>query len=470
MAGADGKAKALVYTGLQDVAGDRIPSPTGFGSIPAEHPDVRFLLARGYRFEQVERLSRLPLPVPGIDERLAAALAASGPDYALHTYVGPTPERWREDMAVLATRMSTDAPSAGLEEPEDVWTVERIIEADERAAASPRDRVVAVVEHVPSGHLAGFTVLSVPTAAAPVGGAVRDPRAPGAPRSQARHAAQGREPGALAAGEAGASIGHDVQRGGEPLHARCQRIGRLRADRPGECLAEGSVNERPSPPSTTVSPSPRRRFRSGSATTSCRARSARWSTCATRSRPTPTARATSRTRPKSCTRTGATPHQPKRLLLRAGRRARRRSGVARGPDRCIDGCRVAADRDPARVPRARHRHARRSSGSSAFADRGWPERAAGLGPREGAARRAADVADRLRLDPAGRRLRALRCSSTGSRSSRSSAAAGCCCPWMSRTHLAAARRPRGPDYRVHTWVGDVPEQWREDYRGARSRG
>jgi GNAT superfamily N-acetyltransferase len=162
MAGADGKAKALVYTGLQDVAGDRIPSPTGFGSIPAEHPDVRFLLARGYRFEQVERLSRLPLPVPGIEERLAAALAASGPDYALHTYIGPTPEHWREDMAVLATRMSTDAPSAGLEEPEDVWTVERVIEADERAAASPRDRVVAVVEHVPSGHLAGFTVLSVP--------------------------------------------------------------------------------------------------------------------------------------------------------------------------------------------------------------------------------------------------------------------------------------------------------------------
>jgi GNAT superfamily N-acetyltransferase len=162
MAAEDGKAKALVYTPLQDVAGQRIPSPTGFGSIPAEHPDVRFLLARGYRFEQVERLSRLPLPVPNVDALLAAALEASGPDYALHTYVGATPEHWREDMAVLATRMSTDAPSAGLEEPEDVWTVERIIEADERVAASPRERVVAVVEHVPSGRLAGFTVLSVP--------------------------------------------------------------------------------------------------------------------------------------------------------------------------------------------------------------------------------------------------------------------------------------------------------------------
>ena len=161
-AGADGKAKAIVYAGLQDAPGERIPSPTGFGSIPAEHRDVRFLLARGYRFEQVERLSRLPLPVPNLDALLAAAIEASGPDYVLHTYVGGTPEHWREDMALLATRMTTDAPSAGLEEPEDVWTVERIIEADERAEASPRDRVVAVAEHVPSGRLAGFTVLSVP--------------------------------------------------------------------------------------------------------------------------------------------------------------------------------------------------------------------------------------------------------------------------------------------------------------------
>ena len=162
MATADGKAKALVYAGLQDVPGERIPSPTGFGSIPARHRDVRFLLARGYRFEQVERLSRLALPMPNLDVLLAAAIEATGPDYVVHTYVGRTPEHWYEDRALLATRMSTDAPSAGLEEPEDVWTVERVIEAEDRAEATPRDRVTAVVEHVPSGRLAGYTVLSVP--------------------------------------------------------------------------------------------------------------------------------------------------------------------------------------------------------------------------------------------------------------------------------------------------------------------
>jgi GNAT superfamily N-acetyltransferase len=159
----DGKAKALVYVPIAELPGERLSSPTGFGSIPAEHPDVRFLQKRGYQLEQIERLSRLPLPVAGLDALVSAAQARSGPDYALHTWVGRTPDRWQADLAHLATRMSTDAPSAGLEEPEDVWTVERIIESDDRAARmSPRTRYTAGVEHLPSGHLVGFTVLSVP--------------------------------------------------------------------------------------------------------------------------------------------------------------------------------------------------------------------------------------------------------------------------------------------------------------------
>ena len=162
MARDDGKAKTLVYSPIADVPGERLPSPTGFGSISVTD-DVRFLQKRGYSFEQVERMSRLALPVPGLETRVSEAEGVSGPDYRLHFWVGSTPPEWREDLAVLATRMSTDAPSAGLEEPEDVWTVERIIETDERnAATNPRPRVVAAVEHVPSGHLAGYTVLSVP--------------------------------------------------------------------------------------------------------------------------------------------------------------------------------------------------------------------------------------------------------------------------------------------------------------------
>ena len=159
----EGKAKVVLYAPIAEGPGERLPSPTGFGSIVAGGDGVRFLQKRGYTFEQVERLSRLALPVEGLDELLAAAQERSGADYRLHTWHGSTPEQWRADIANLGTRMSTDAPTAGLEEPEDVWTVERVIESDERAAReSPRVRHVAAVEHVPSGHLVGYTVLSVP--------------------------------------------------------------------------------------------------------------------------------------------------------------------------------------------------------------------------------------------------------------------------------------------------------------------
>ena len=157
-----GSRKAISYIAVPDAAGERLPSPTGVGSIPAADFCVRFLLARGYRLEQIERGSRVALPVADLDARLAAALATTGADYRLHHWVDATPEAWREDIAVLGNRMSTDAPSAGLEEPEEEWTVERVIAADERNLASPRTRLVTVVEHVPSGRLVGFTVFSVP--------------------------------------------------------------------------------------------------------------------------------------------------------------------------------------------------------------------------------------------------------------------------------------------------------------------
>lgn len=163
IARAEGKAKAVVYTPIPEAPGPRLDSPTGFGSIPSDNREVRFLLARGYRLEQIERASMLHLPVAGLDELVAAATARSGPEYALHYWVGSPPARWVPGMAHLMTRMSTDAPSAGLEEPEDVWTAERFVEADElQERMNPRTRVWAAVEHLPTGELVGYTHLAVP--------------------------------------------------------------------------------------------------------------------------------------------------------------------------------------------------------------------------------------------------------------------------------------------------------------------
>lgn len=159
---AEGKTRAIVYAPSWKRGGIRIPAPTGFGSVPAGTPEVRLLQAMGYRLEQVERGSRLPLPATGLDELREAASTVAGDDYRVHTWAGPTPPEWREDIAHLLTRMSTDAPTAGLEEPEDPWTVERLLEDEALEASSPRTPIVAAVEHVPSGRLVGFTEFTAP--------------------------------------------------------------------------------------------------------------------------------------------------------------------------------------------------------------------------------------------------------------------------------------------------------------------
>jgi GNAT superfamily N-acetyltransferase len=159
---AEGRTKIVTYVPGRDLDGARLASPTGFGSVSADARSTRFMHARGYTFEQVERMSRLPLPADGLDALFAAAQEATGPEYRAHTWVDFTPEGWREDRALLATRMSTDAPTAGLEEPEDVWTVERLLASEERRRDNPRRHLVAAAEHVPTGRLVGYTVLSTP--------------------------------------------------------------------------------------------------------------------------------------------------------------------------------------------------------------------------------------------------------------------------------------------------------------------
>jgi GNAT superfamily N-acetyltransferase len=162
VARADGIRKALVYAVSPYGAGERLDSPTGFGSVPKDNPEVRFLLGNGYRFEQVVRGSRLALPVD-VTELLERSAETAGPDFAVHSWVDRVPVRWREELASLRQLMSTEDPSAGLEEPEDVWTVERLVANEERLAVSPRTLVTTAVEHVPSGRIAGFTTLSVPS-------------------------------------------------------------------------------------------------------------------------------------------------------------------------------------------------------------------------------------------------------------------------------------------------------------------
>lgn len=165
MCAADGRSvqQAFLLHGRSD-ASEQLPSPTGFGSVPLDNPETRFLLARGFSLEQVERMSRLALPFDdGEFARLfEAALAVAGDDYRIVRWSGRTPERRLADVALLHQRMSTDAPAAALDFAEEAWDEERVRSLDDRRAQSPRTVLVTAVEHLPSGSLVGFSELLVP--------------------------------------------------------------------------------------------------------------------------------------------------------------------------------------------------------------------------------------------------------------------------------------------------------------------
>ena len=164
LARAEGRTHAIVYIVSPEGPGPRLPSPTGSGSLPADNVEVRFLRGRGYRLEQVERASRLGLPLDAdaLARRLAAARTRSGDDYRVHTWTGATPQPFLDDIATLLTRMSTDAPQGELDEPEDVWTAARVVENEARTTADGAELLTAAVEHRAHGRLVGFTQLGLP--------------------------------------------------------------------------------------------------------------------------------------------------------------------------------------------------------------------------------------------------------------------------------------------------------------------
>ena len=158
-----GVTRLITYAVSPDAAGERLVPPTGFGSIPAGNREVRFLLARGWTLEQVERGSRFALPADPIAlEALRTEAAAHAADYRVFAWQGATPPELLDDLALLQTRMSTDAPQAGLGEPEDVWTAERFAAKEALVLAGSMQLLTAAALHEPSGRLAGFTLLGVP--------------------------------------------------------------------------------------------------------------------------------------------------------------------------------------------------------------------------------------------------------------------------------------------------------------------
>ena len=136
---------------------DRIHEHSG---APVEHGDAAtgFAIANGYRQTLLDLRQDLALPV---DEATLSALDPR-PDpaaYVIETSVDGLPEAWLEDRALLARRMSTDAPSGDIDLDEEDWDAERVRQLWN--TPSPIWGIESVARHVPTGRLVAFTDIVV---------------------------------------------------------------------------------------------------------------------------------------------------------------------------------------------------------------------------------------------------------------------------------------------------------------------
>ncbi|MFH8250118.1 GNAT family N-acetyltransferase [Microbacterium sp. B2969] len=141
--------------------GEVLTPPTGFGSIPLDRA-ARFYLANGYALEQVVRNSAFDLQAPfdEVDRLLAEAQAAST-GYRVVQWTLPTPAEYVDGYAWMKSRMSTDAPSAGLEFDEEVWDAARLAVHDAAYTDVGRHLLVTAAQHISTGELCAFNELVI---------------------------------------------------------------------------------------------------------------------------------------------------------------------------------------------------------------------------------------------------------------------------------------------------------------------
>lgn len=138
-----------------------LPAKSGTGGMPLAAASSRFAASAGYQLEQVERSSRLGLPVDeGLLGRLESDALERSRDYRLIEWRNACPEELVEAYAELKARMSADVPTAGMEAEVEDWDADRVRDEEQRWARSGVESLVAAARHARTGELAAYTVLS----------------------------------------------------------------------------------------------------------------------------------------------------------------------------------------------------------------------------------------------------------------------------------------------------------------------
>ena len=140
---ADGLALAAAHGRTDAIADVDEPGP--------DTPGRAFALRHGWTCDLLETRRDLVLPVD--EERLAALEADAGAGYDVVTWRDRTPDDLLEDRALLARRMTTDAPQGDLPVEEEDWDAARMREHE--AASLARGRTVLSAGAVRGGRLPG---------------------------------------------------------------------------------------------------------------------------------------------------------------------------------------------------------------------------------------------------------------------------------------------------------------------------
>lgn len=138
-----------------------LPAKSGSGALPLADPATAFATASGYTLEQVERSSRLDLPVPaGLMARIEAESAARASEYTVVRWDDQCPDEFVDGLAALKETMSTDVPIAGLGWEREAWDPARVRDEEAAMVRGGAQSVVAAAQHRGTGELVAYTVLN----------------------------------------------------------------------------------------------------------------------------------------------------------------------------------------------------------------------------------------------------------------------------------------------------------------------
>jgi GNAT superfamily N-acetyltransferase len=130
----------------------------GYAS-PATPPGVVFATHAGARpvTSEVRRLLRIDDIDHARLSRLNTDAIAHSAEYSLIQWAGPAPEEVLDDLVVLHSRMTIDAPLEDLDWEPERWTPERYREREQRVAASGQVCLCTVARHDRSGQIVALT-------------------------------------------------------------------------------------------------------------------------------------------------------------------------------------------------------------------------------------------------------------------------------------------------------------------------